>query len=453
MGARTLTLLAVGVVAGCGGNSTGTHTGLGEAYDDPQVRASLRALSPDTLPPPPPDISNRFADNPQAALLGQKLFFDRGFSGPLLDSDNDGTTGTLGRRGEVGKVACADCHNPTAGFSDRRTLRGQISLGAGWGARRARSLLDVGQAKLLMWDGRRDALYNQPFTPVETAVELNSSRLFVAEQIFARYRAEYEALFGPMPPLGDASRFPPLSPAHAGCEGLQVGAVCHGVPGDRAEFDSMSAADQEAVTRVAVNFGKALGAYERRLSCGGGRFDQWIHGDEAALSVQEKRGAALFVGARAGCSACHSGPFLSDQTFHNMGLEPTSVALFFTDRDDRGAAAGLASMLADRLNVKGPFSDGDDGRIPARVLSTDEGAFRTPSLRCVSGRPSFMHTGQIRTLDDTVSFFNRGGDTSGFLGTSENTPRSLSADEEGQLVAFLKTLDGPGPAASLLRAP
>ena len=47
------------------------------------------------------------------------------------------------------------------------------------------------------------------------------------------------------------------------------------------------------------------------------------------------------------------------------------------------------------------------------------GAFRTPILRCVAQRPSFMHTGQLATLAEVVAFFARGGDPFGYPGTSE----------------------------------
>ena len=69
-----------------------------------------------------------------------------------------------------------------------------------------------------MWDGLHDAAYNQPFTPFESAVEINSSRLYVAQQVFAHFRAEYEALFGRLPALDDGARFPPLVAAQAGCD-------------------------------------------------------------------------------------------------------------------------------------------------------------------------------------------------------------------------------------------
>jgi cytochrome c peroxidase len=415
--------------------------------------AQIAQLNPAVLPPPPRDVSNRFADDPRAALLGQKLFFDPGFSGRLLDGDNDGSPNALGMRGETGKVSCAGCHVASAGFLDNRTLGKQISLATGWNLRRTPSLLDVGQAKLLMWDGRRDSLYNQPFGPLESATEMNSSRLFVAEQVFARYRAEYEAIFGPLPPLSDSSRFPPLDASRTGCD-RPVGRppTCHGLPGDGAEYDQMAPADQVAVTEVVVNVGKALGAYERLLTCGQGRFDRWARGDNSALSRAEQRGVALFVG-RAQCVRCHAGPFFSDQKFHNIGLAPATVAVVFIDLGDRGAAAGLPAAIADPLNVRGRFSDGEDGRLPSSAGTEYEGAFRTPTLRCVSLRPSFMHTGQLRSLEEVVAFHDRGGHPYGYPGTNELTPLALSDAERQDLVEFLGSLDGPGPPANLLRSP
>jgi cytochrome c peroxidase len=414
-----------------------------------EERSALLALSPDSLPPPASDPTNAHADDPAAAVLGQALFFDPSFSGPLLDADNDGSAQSLGVAGQTGRVACAGCHVPASGFSDTRSFQLQISLGAGWGRRRAPSLLDVGQARLLMWDGRRDTLYGQVFGPLESVVEMNSSRLFMAEQIFREHRTDYEAVFGPMPPFDDTARFPALDAARTGCNPSHPSGpspTCdgpfHGMPGDGAEFDGMAAEDQTAVTRVVVNAGKAIGAYERKLACGPSPFDAWIHGGPA-VSRPAQRGAALFVG-RAGCVACHSGPYFSDQRFHDVGLAPEVVQQGFVDEGDRGAATGLAAALADPLGSLGSFSDGTDGRLPASVTPQMEGAFRTPTLRCVSRRPTFMHTGQIRGLAGVVAFFDQGGASYGFPGANEIRALALTALDRSDLVAFLVSLDGPG---------
>jgi cytochrome c peroxidase len=449
-----------GVSGGDGGPGGAPGAEAGSA-DPPAVftaeeRAALMAMALPADPKPLPDRSNKWSDDPKAALFGQRLFFDTGFSGELLDGDNDGTPGALGKKGDTGKVSCASCHLPESGFVDTRTLNKQISLASGWVLRRTPSLLDVAQSSLIMWDGRFDALYNQVFGPIESAVEMNSSRLFAAQGVFARHKAEYEALFGPLPALADPARFPALAANVAGCRKLDADHKCVGVmrgsPGDGAEYDGLSAADKDAVTRVWVNVGKAIAAYERLLTCGPSRFDRWARGDAQALTRAEQRGAALFAG-KGKCVSCHSGPYFSDEKFHNVGLKPTVVAAVFIDSDDAGASAGLPKALANPLNVRGTYSDGDDGRLPAMVGPEHEGAFRTPRLRCISTHPSFMHTAQLTSLDEVMVFFSRGGDRFGYPGKNELQALDFTPAQRDDLVAFLKSLEGPGPDAKLLKQP
>jgi cytochrome c peroxidase len=427
--------------------------------------ALLATLSPPELPPPPADVSNAFADNPAAAHLGQELFFDPSFSGRLLDPDNDGQPGTLGTVGQTGRVACSSCHVPTSGFIDTRSPGGgTISLAAGWGIRRAPSLLDVGQDKLLTWIGRHDAFYNQVFGVIESPLEWNSARLYVAEQLARGYRSEYDAVFGgvfgPMPAFDDPAQFPQIPAQLAGCTpGPALLPTCngtmHGMPGDGAEYDGLTPANQQAVTRAVVNMGKAIEAYLRELSCGSSRFDQWVHGDPTALDDAEQRGAAVFIGPGR-CVTCHSGPYFSDQQFHDVSLTPVQVVFAAPgDLNDQGAIVGISQAIADPLNTHGPFSDGDDGRLPAAVTPAMQQAFKTPMLRCVSRRPAFMHTGQLSTLAQVVAFFNAGGDLAppGTQGKNELQPLGLTAEEQADLVRFLEALDGPGPDAALLAAP
>jgi cytochrome c peroxidase len=297
---------------------------------------------------------------------------------------------------------------------------------------------------------------------------MNSSRLFVAERIARNYAAEYEAVFGTgtLAPLSDSARFPPLDPSTTGCRltepadhpRLEPPAalyVCHGMPGDGAEYDSMTPADQDLVTRVVINIGKAIAAFERRLDCGPGRFDAWAHGDDAALTVEEQAGFDVFVG-QGRCVSCHSGPFFSDQEFHNVGLADGTTRAGILNGNDRGAALDLVRAATDPLGVAGRYSDGDDGRLPPDVRpgADHEGAFRTPTLRCVGERPSFMHSGLLRTLADVVAFFDRGGDPSGsYVGQSVLQPLGLTAEEKSDLVSFLKALEGPGPSPELLAIP
>ena len=149
---------------------------------------------------------------------------------------------------------------------------------------------------------------------------------------------------------------------------------------------------------------------------------------------------------KAQCASCHSGPYFSDQRFYNLGLTEKETRAGIFNGNDRGPAKDLLAAAADPLGIASAYSDGDDGRLPANVGPEYEGAFRTPALRCVSRRPSFMHSGLLHTLEEVVSFFNRGGDPAGtYQGVGVLTPLGLSSDEEADLVAFLRALDGDAP--------
>jgi len=452
---------AASLLAACGTSAPPPDDGPGGASGAPNSAPELDTATMEQLRslrydegPPPPDPSNRVADDPAARELGQRLFFDPSLSGPLLEGDHDGGGGTLGFKGESGKVSCSSCHVPTAHFVDVRSPHQQISLGTLWTKRRTPTLLEVAFAPLYNWDGRRDSIWGQALGVIESEREFNSSRLFVAQRVLASYGAEYEALFGQPPDLSNPDEYPQLTSDDTGCsELMSIDGVfydCRGRPGDQGPYDGLGENAQRTVTEVAVNATKAIAAYVRQLRCGPGRFDAWLDGDESALSPSELRGAGLFVG-KGQCIDCHSGPNLTDGEFHNVGLRPAVVAVAFTDTGDRGAAEGLAEIQDDPLNTAGEFSDGDRGALPDSVGDELEGAFRTPPLRCIAEQPSFLHTGQFTSLESVVSFLSRGGDPAGgYPGDSELERLDLTDDEKADLVAFLGALMGPGPEPALL---
>jgi cytochrome c peroxidase len=450
---RALLTLALCSLIGCSSANATSQQSDPEPSFAAGEREALQALHYDPSEPPA-DPSNRVADDAKARALGQRLFFEPGFSGKLLEGDNDGTNGTLGTQGQAGRVSCASCHVPSTGFVDTRSPHGQVSLGAEWTLRRAPSLLEVAFAPLYNWDGRRDALWNQALGVMEGNREFNSGRLFVAEVLFQSYRSEYEAIFGPMPAFDDGARFPQLSAEQTGCVEVNTSKgsrfACRGLPGDGADYDGMKPEAQALVSVSAANAGKALAAYVRQLRCGPSRFDQWLDGNVSALSRSEQRGAKLFVGKGA-CVPCHGGSRLTDDAFHNVGLSPAPVAVAITDNDDHGAATGIALALADATSTSGALSDADRHALPPTITPALEGAFRTPGLRCASTHPSYLHTGQLATLEQVVRFFDRGGDPAGaYPGVSELSPLGLSEQERADLVAFLGALEGPGPEPSLL---
>jgi cytochrome c peroxidase len=375
--------------------------------------AALRSLWIGSLPPLAPDPSNRYGDDPAAAALGERIFFDTRFS-------------------SNGQVACATCHLPQMDFQDGKPL----SEGVGTTNRRAMPLAGSAYSPWFFWDGRKDSQWAQALGPLESAVEHGGNRTQYAHLIEQQYKADYEAIFGPLPDLSTL-------PANAGpVEDA----------GARAAWEAMSEQNRQAVSRVYANIGKAIAAYERGIMPAPARFDTYvaavINGDneamEATLTPDEVAGLRLFIG-KANCTQCHNGPLLTDNHFHNTGI-PAVAGL----PDDRGRALGAPQVLADEFNCLSPYSDaGADDCAELRFMVAEghelERQFKPPSLRNVAGRAPYMHAGQFDSLEAVVEHYNTA--PAAPAGHSEIEPLNLSALELNQLVAFLHTLSGPVDAS------
>jgi cytochrome c peroxidase len=370
-------------------------------------RTVLATLRLSRLPPVRPDPSNAVERSPAAAALGKRLFFDT-------------------RLSRNGKVACASCHLPEQQFQDGRP----VGQGVGTGIRRTMPIADNAGQTWFFWDGRKDSLWSQALGPLEDAAEHGGNRLAYAKLLERHYRGEYEAVFPAMPALAGL-------PDHAGP---------NGTPEERAAWNRLSAAQQQDVTRVFANMGKAIAAYEATLHYGPSRFDDYIagtlKGDPAAaslLSSSEKRGLRLFAG-KAQCITCHNGPLMTDQYFHNTGVAPHDK-----NKPETGRAAAIAQLLRDPFNCLGPYSDAAprDCR-ELRFIATEDthmdGAFKTPSLRNVALRAPYMHSGQIGTLAGAVRHYAAAPRSA--TGHNERRPMALSEQEVADLAGFLATLSG-----------
>ena len=152
--------------------------------------ATLRSLWIGSLPPLPPDPSNVVADDPRAAQLGRKFFFDT-------------------RLSANGEVSCATCHQPDLLFTDGLAR----AEGIGTTLRGAPTIVGIAYSPWFYWDGRRDSQWAQALTPLEAGVEHGGTRTHYARLIYQddAYRAEYEAIFGPLPDLSYSTRFPQKS--------------------------------------------------------------------------------------------------------------------------------------------------------------------------------------------------------------------------------------------------
>jgi cytochrome c peroxidase len=265
----------------------------------------------------------------------------------------------------------------------------------------------------------------------------NGSRLQLAHVIFEHYRADYKRAFPEWPlnpALADYKRFPATGSPYT----------------DKANWDGLSAADKEIVNRVLANYGKAIEAYLRKLVSRNAPFDQYVAGKRDAISQEAKRGLKLFVG-KAGCVRCHSGPMLSDDDFHVIGLKIDTGRSPHADAAEPGRSANQAlicdpATAGGDFNVNGHFSDDPatrrNGDFCAQKIPA--GLWRTKGLRQVAETAPYFRSGQAATLEEVIEFYDRGGDPEGTFqgGPKEIRPLHLSAEEKRQLKEFLKTLAG-----------
>jgi cytochrome c peroxidase len=427
-----------------------------------------------------------FADNPMAAALGQKFFFEKRFSGPINLGD-DGMNGGLGKKDEANKIACVSCHDVDKWFIDTRSKPPNTSLGVDFDIRNSPTLVNAQFYKWTENDGVVDMEWADGLFAVELPWVMGGTRLQLAHTIYDHYKADYEAVFGPLdkgldPMAMDAARFPP-----AGLPKLPPGP--DGMAFPDGPWEGMTAADQDAVNRIFANFGKATGAYMRLLVSRNAPIDKYVAGDKTAITSAAERGLNLFV-SKGNCVACHKGAHLSDDKFHNTGYSPDPMQVHIDFKPGQGiqlagipphvetgrydAVMLLLGLDAD-FNSNGKYSDDtktgkldgitDDAEADAAHAADGtpaeslKGKWRTKGLRSIKETGPYFHNGQFATLLDVVKFYNDGGGQTpspdglmpGFLGTKDEQMKKLNLTdaEMNDIVEFLGTLTGEEVPAAL----
>jgi len=154
------------------------------------------------------------------------------------------------------------------------------------------------------------------------------------------------------------------------------------------------------------NMAKALEAFEATLVTPGSPFDQWLEGNDAALTADQQKGLDLFI--EKGCTGCHSGVNVGGQEYEPFGL------------------------------VKKPGADilppGDKGRFAVTKTASDEYVFRAGPLRNIALTAPYFHSGQVWDLKQAVEIMGNAQ-----LGTD------LSDQEAALIAAFLEGLTGEQP--------
>ncbi|MCC2632527.1 MAG: cpx [Ramlibacter sp.] len=267
-----------------------------------------------------------------------------------------------------GASSCATCHNPSLGWSDgQKTAVGFNGAVLG---RATPTIVNAAYNTQFMWDGRKKSLEDQALGPMQAPDEMNAD--------FAK-----------------------------------VLALLNTLPGYKAQFAAAYPGEPVGEETLA----KALAAFERTVVSRDSPFDRWLAGDTRALTPQQHRGFQVFADpARGNCAACHNGPNLTDNGFHNIGLAGTGTP--------------------------------DLGRFNIRKVAAMKGAFKTPTLRDIELTAPYFHDGSAATLREVVDHYVRGGDDRGNV-SADMRPLKLSEQEKDDLVAFMRALTGPRVAIDL----
>ena len=172
-------------------------------------------------------------------------------------------------------------------------------------------------------NGRLDSLWALNVVVAESTTTMNGNRLRPAHRIFDIYRGPTRRCSGDSAPAIGGDHSFPLSgkpkPEERDRSRASGATACQAI-GRTGESKAM-------VTRILVNWAKAIAAYEYRLISVDSPFDQFVAEGAARSHIgAAKRGARLFVG-KAACIDCHNGPQLTDEQFHNVGVPQTGVTV------------------------------------------------------------------------------------------------------------------------------
>ncbi len=361
------------------------------------------------LAPPPVPLGNQ--NTAAKAYLGKSLFWEEQLS----------STKT---------VSCGTCHRPADGGSDPRSSAGTRNPGFDtifgtaddvFGSpgvpgtnsdgsysptqffgmqtqitnRRSPSYLNAGYTTDgLFWDGRATDQFRDPIT---NSVLLTS--------------------FGG---LESQSVFPPLSSiemSHAGRDWTNAAsrisiskplALATNVPPSLQNwidsrtypelFEEAFGSAEISPARIAM----AIATHERTLFSDQTPLDR-SSAEIEPLTQQEATGRGIFVNQN--CIFCHGGALLSNSSYQNVGVRPTT--------EDRGRG-GITN------------------------IPDDNGRFKTPSLRNLELRTPLMHNGRFATVEEVVEFYNRGGDFPAPNVDPRVRPLGLTVQQRAALSAFLK---------------
>ncbi|MGB0840077.1 MAG: cytochrome-c peroxidase, partial [Chitinophagales bacterium] len=248
------------------------------------------------------------ANNPitsEKVALGQLLFHETGIA---LNPKK-----TVG----MGKYSCASCHHAQGGFQACMP-QGIGEGGSGFGF--------TGEGRIMASEYTAEEVDVQPLR--------SPSALNIAYQTNVLWNGMFGATNKNEGTQASWTADTPKATNFLGYEGVETQAIAglkvHRLKADsglvkenvnyQALFDAAFANNpvEERITQE--NAGLAIAAYERTLVANEAPFQQWLKGDNQAMTDAEKTGAILFFG-KGKCSNCHNGPALNDMEFYALGMK------------------------------------------------------------------------------------------------------------------------------------
>jgi len=256
-------------------------------------------------------------------------------------------------------ISCASCHQQFAAFShlDHPVSHGINNL---LGIRNAPSLFNIAWQKSFFWDGGVNSIENQPVNPIQNPVEMDMTIPEVLTKLSAdnTYKSMFSKAFG----------------------------------SDTINSQRML---------------RALAQFMASMVSANSRYDKYVRGESGGtLSTQELHGLSLF---REKCTACHTEPLFTDNSFRNNGLS----------LDPNLRDSGRARITAD---------------------PQDKYKFKVPSLRNVALSGPYMHDGRFTTLDGVLEHYRTGIYQWPNVDTLLKNGISMSDQDKDDIVSFLKTL-------------
>lgn len=211
---------------------------------------------------------------------------------------------------------------------------------------------------------------------------------------------------GRAPSVEEQAKGPVLNPGEMGMPSADfVVDVLKSIPGYVEAFKAAFPGEADPVTYN--NFGKAVGAFERKLVTPS-RWDDFLKGNKQALTAEESKGFETF--AKAGCVTCHNGPAVGGMMYQKLGLVKTWPDLK------------------------------DQGRFEATKVETDKFYFKVPSLRNISETGPYLHDGSVKTLEEMVNKM-----------AEYQLGKALTPEETTSIVTFLKSLKGEIPTGYIAK--